>query len=262
MSESKSIVKTLAVFFAGFIAGRVTNSSNTDKLLIQLLASFDHDLNREEIEFIRNAFSNPQIVQEFYSLHSDDSDSTLANKFAERLTKIHFTSPEAASYLSSTVMNITQKRRCDAFRKFVLDHSDSELIQISDMLRKRQSPHSDEEAETQYDEKMRAFYVPDPTQAEEAAYTIWRMLDRNRVSKAGIMQVIEYLALGSFNDEEWSSFLLYLKDNYPSDWSSFFDKTTKQYSISEDTVIAVIRDGMQLEFNKDRRAFFKQKGLI
>jgi len=150
MSNSKSIMKNIAVFLAGFIAGRVTSQSNSDKLISQLLNQFNYELSYEQIEFIRNAFSDPKVVQEFFSLYSEDIDSTLEKEFKERLTRIGFFSPETASYLSNTAINITQKRRQDIFWKFVLDHSDSELIKICDMLRKRKTPQTDEEAVTQY----------------------------------------------------------------------------------------------------------------
>lgn len=174
-------MKNIAVFLAGFIAGRVTSQSNSDKLISQLSSQFE--LSYEQIEFIRNAFSDPKVVQEFFSLSSEEIDSTLEKKFKERLKKIRFFCPETESYLSSTAMNITQKRRRDIFWNFVLDHSDSELVEICDMLRKRKTTQTEEESITQYDEKMKAFHVPDPNQTEEVAYTIFRILEKARLRR-------------------------------------------------------------------------------
>ena len=54
----------------------------------------------------------------------------------------------------------------------------------------------------------------------------------------------------------------YLQNDYPEEWPSFFEETTTWYRRHKDSILSILRAGMDLDSNEATRTLFKKRGLI
>ncbi len=231
------------------------------------LENTDHDLDPSEINFVRRASRDPLIVAAFESLNTNREKTELQRQAESRIEQVKRINHDAWGILTFQMVDIVHARRCMAFYKFIVSHSENDLVALCAQLGHVGNHASEAELHAWQRRKIAAFRIPEPTPQEDAALHINTLLERNRLANIRLMQEIRKRAMRSdhsstsFDDAAWNDFLTYLHDHHHADWTSFFKKTAVAYREDEQFVLDAIRAGMGARSNVERLRYFRMVGL-
>jgi hypothetical protein len=261
----KELAKSVGAFALGFVAGK--NSSKISSMfkggfdVDGLIASYDHDLTPDEIDYIKVSFEDPDVVAAFKDLFENPDKQTVAlrHKALEKIKEIEVTNPEIASELHTIHVSIVNKRRVSLFSHFVINNSKEKLIELKQEIDRQYKQEGMDEHEAYWHAVCEGFEFFYPSPAEKRAREIDNFLGRKNTDE-GV--TVDFLLHKVDKRNISSSFLDWLYENHEDDHQKFFQKTHKRSQANEAEVLKILSSAMSLSSHDQRLNLLKLNGLI
>ena len=190
----------------------------------------------------------------------EELDVELAKRADLKLKSIKEQNQEAWLVLSRARLVVSQESRLNRLNRFIVEHSESELIRLALEVERTSTP------ETNWDAMMKAFNF-EPTFVERALGKIGSELakrDKNiqRARKVNRMMArlsgdAEYAEISK--DERFRSFIDYLN---PEEYKNFHIKTGEKFESDRASVIATLKSALNLKSDETIKRHMQENGLL